>query len=128
MAAEIKSLQETQWQHLHDRITDILDQFGRKDPVRQGDYWLLDENWGWERQQIEIQNLSLLQPHVIKSLQALLADYPAWDITVRIDVRGTEDSWPGMGLVIYHDEIVDELQRQYFPEQFRSFFYGAGNT
>jgi hypothetical protein len=124
MAGEKEAIQEAQWQALHDRITEVLDQFGSKNPFRKGDYWLVDDNWGWYRHQLEFQNLSLLQPHIIKSLQALLADYPNWDITVRIDVPGKENTWPGMGLIIYHDEIVDELQREFLPEEIRKFSYG----
>lgn len=116
-------IQERQWQVLHDRITELLDQFGKKDPVRKGDYWLLDENWGWTRQQLEFQNLALLRPEIINALRDLLAEYPDWDITVRIDVPGTEDVWPGMGLLISRDEIIDDLHRDYFPPEFHRFFY-----
>jgi hypothetical protein len=115
--------EESEWQSLHDRIIEILDRLGKKDAFREGDYWLLDENWGWERQQLEFQNLALLEPTVIHSLRALLSDYPDWDITVRIDVPGTEEKWPGMGLLISHQEIIDDLHREYFPPQFRNFFY-----
>ena len=59
----------------------------------------------------------------MKSLQASLADYPNWYITARVVVPGEEKSWPGMGIVIYHDEIVDELQREFLPEEFRRLTY-----
>jgi hypothetical protein len=123
MADDKKAAQEAEWLILHDRITETLDRFGKKNPFRKGDYWLLDDNWGWERHQLEFENLNLLQPHIIKSLQALLAEYPNWDITVRVDVPGKENSWPGMGLILYHDEIIDELQREFLPEQFRNITY-----
>src|SRR4051812_37556412 len=103
--ADNKAKQEADWQILHDRITATLDRFGRKDAFREGDYWLVDDNWGWERHQVEIQILALLAPLVIKSLQTLLADYSDWDISVRVDIPGKEQSWPGMGLIIYRDEI-----------------------
>ena len=122
MTAHFK--QERDWQILQDRITSILQKFGRKDAFGDGDFWLLDDNWGRYRQELEFQNLTLLQPDIIKSLQALLADMPNWHITVRIDVSGTEDRWPGMGLIIYHDEVVDELQRDFLPEEFRNIRYG----
>src|SRR5436305_1611737 len=97
------SEQEREWQILQDRIIKLLENFGRKDAFGDGDYWLLDENWGRYRQELEVQNLNLLQPHIIKSLQALLADLPKWYITARVDVPGKEESWPGMGLIIHHD-------------------------
>jgi hypothetical protein len=115
--------QELEWNALHDRITATLNQFGQKDAFGKADYWLVDDNWGLRLHQLEFQNLGLLRPDIIKALQALLIEYPHWEIAVRIDIVGTEEKWPGMGLIIYHDEIIDELQRQYFPEEFRHFAY-----
>lgn len=121
--ADYTSRQETEWRLLHDRITATLNRFGRKDAFRNGDYWLVDDNWGWERHQVEIQNLDLLVPDVVKSLQSLLSDFPDWDVSVRVDVPGEGDSWPGMGLIIYRDEILDELRREFLPEKFRDLAY-----
>lgn len=115
--------QEREWQPLHDMITETLDRFGRKDPVGKGDYWLLDENWGWFVQQLEFQNLNLFRPEIVKCLQGLLAEFPDWEITIRVSVPAMEGKWPGMGLVVSCDKIVDELQRQYLPEEFRNFIY-----
>ena len=125
MTSDDDLVQNGDWQALHDQITELLDKYGRKDPVGEGDYWLLDENWGWERQQLEFQNLTLLQPHIIKALQSLLANFSNWDITVRIAVRGKENEWPGMGLLISHNEIIDDLQRDFLPEPIRSFIYAG---
>lgn len=123
MSSENELVQEAEWSRLHNLITEALDQFGKKNAFREGDYWLLDDNWGWRRHQLEVQNLELLRPHVIKALQALLADFPNWDMTVRVDVPGKEKVWPGMGVIIYPDQIVDELQRDFLPPEFRGIHY-----
>jgi hypothetical protein len=120
--------QKATWQILHDRITEVLDRFGKKDAFGEGDYWLVDENLGPERHKIEVQNLALLSPHIIKALQGLLANCPDWEMRVQVDVPGTEDRWPGMGIVIYRDDIVDELQREFLPEEFRGFQYEGGKS
>jgi hypothetical protein len=117
--------QEDEWLFLHDRITQTLDNFGRKNAFRKGDYWLVDDNWGWRRHQLEVQNLNLLKPHVIKSLQILLDGFPDWSMSVRVDVPGKEDIWPGMGLIIYPDQIIDELERQYLPAEFADIRFGG---
>lgn len=112
-----------EWQVLHDRITEVLDRFGRKDALGRGDYWLVDEDWGAYRQKVEVQNLNLLQPHIVKSLQAVLAGYPDWEIMFRVDVVGKENVWPAMGLIIHDDEIIDDLLREFLPEKFRHIEY-----
>jgi hypothetical protein len=123
MKSDLDARQEAEWRVLHDRITETLGRFGKKDAFGKGDYWLLDDNWGTWRQEIEAQNLNLLQPHIVKLLQALLADYPDWEITVRVDVLGKENVWPGMGLVIHDDGIIDDLRREFLPEEFRNIVY-----
>lgn len=118
-----RALQEKEWTLLHDRITEVLDRFGKKDYRGRADYWLVDENLGLYRQQLEVQNLNLLQPQIIKSLQALLKGYPDWEIAFRVDVIGKENVWPAMGLIIRDDEIIDDLQREFLPEEFRHVTY-----
>ncbi len=121
MSADNELQQKAEWQALHDRIAAMLDPFGRRDAFGEGDYWLVDENLGPWRQRLEVRNLKLLQPTLIKALQELLSSYPRWEIVV--EVCGLDEEWPGMGLIIRQDEIIDELQRRYFPEEFRHFFY-----
>src|SRR5437868_8468559 len=82
MSSAAEAKQERDWQTLHDAITAILDQFGRKDAFGEGDYWLVDDNWGRRSHQIEFQNLEMFKPHIVKALQDLLAPYPDWYIEI----------------------------------------------
>ena len=100
--------QERDWRTLHDAITATLDRFGRKDAFGEGDYWLVDDNWGWMAHQLEFQNLALFKPHIIKALQGLLTPYPDWRIIIGVAVPGKEEIWPGMGLIVYSNEVVDQ--------------------
>jgi hypothetical protein len=114
---------EADWKILHDRIAYTLDRYGKMDAFGKGDYWLVDEDLGLYRQKLEVQNLDFLQPHIIKSLQTLLDGYPDWEIMFRIAVVGKENEWPAMGLIIHDDGIIDDLQREYLPVEFRGVVY-----
>lgn len=116
--------QQRDWQVLHDAVTRVIDRYGTKSPLRQGDYWLLDENWGRYSQQLEFQNLDLFHPIILQLLQNLLQLFPDWHITIRVDVVGKEDIWPGMGVIIYRDRIVDDLNRDFLPSKFRNVMFG----
>jgi len=87
------------------------------------DCLLLDENLGVWQHKIETSNLEMLRPVVIKSLQKLLVGYSNWEIVIAVSSPGKEKVWPSMGLVISEDEIIDGLQRQYFPKEFQSIEY-----
>jgi hypothetical protein len=115
--------QENEWQRLHDLITQTVDRYGLKDAVGEGDYWLYDDNLGWYRHQLEFNNPRLFHPEVVKSLQSLLSDFPDWDISIRVTLTSLDTSAPGMGLVVSSDKIIDQLQRQYLPDEFRDYVY-----
>jgi hypothetical protein len=125
MSADLQAEQQRDWHLLHDAITRILDRYGVKNHLRQGDYWLLDENWGRYSQQLEFQNLQLFHPVILGALQDLLPQFPHWCITIRVDVVGKEDEWPGMGVLVYRDRMVDDLRREYLPARFQNIIFGA---
>lgn len=88
------SQQEHEWVLLYERVAGYLRSLGTESPIGEGDYWLLDENWGQHLIRVEVQNLNLLVPPVVKGLQRLLSDYPDWEIAMAVDVPGTETRWP----------------------------------
>jgi hypothetical protein len=111
------------WELLYSRLKDTLDRLGTEDWQGRADYWIVSDNWGTPQHKLYIDNLDLLAPSVVKQLQATLADFPGWEIVVAIDLKEEEQSWPNMGLTIRSHEIIDELQRQYFPKQYQGIKY-----
>jgi hypothetical protein len=124
MTSDVREEQRREWVALYNQIRPVLQQFGEEDdhPGRK-DYWLVNENLGLWQHRIETSNLEMVRPVVIKSLRKLLITYPNWEITVAVTSPGTENVWPAMGLVIRDDEIIDGLQRQYFPKEFQAVEY-----
>jgi hypothetical protein len=123
MSAEMDPIQESQWSNLYDALSRVLVPLGKDDGFGKGDYWLMDENWGIYQQKLDIQNLNLIKPDVVKRLQATLTAFPGWEIVVSIDDPKHETDWPAMGLLIRSHEIIDGLQRQYFPAEFQNIKY-----
>lgn len=118
MTESIRAIRTRDWKVLHDRISKVLDNFGRKDAFGRGDYWLLDEDWGWFVHQVEFSTLEILRPHVILALQQVISSYPDWEIPVRLCIPEKREIWPGMGIIVHSDEIIDELRRDLLPPEF----------
>jgi hypothetical protein len=123
MSPKNMDAQEREWLHLYDTISELLQRLVVDGACEHGDYHLLDENWGRYRHELEIGNLVLLKPEVVRSLQALLSGLPDWEISVGIDVVSKYTEWPPMGIVVRDDEIVDGLQRQYLPAEYQAMRY-----
>jgi hypothetical protein len=124
----VSDKQGCEWLRLYRRIKTVLKQHGKADYVTDdglqvADYYLVQDNWGGPLHQVEIHSLRLLDPPVVKSLQGVLGGFPEWEIVIRVDVPGTEETWPGMGLTIYADSICDALQREFLPAEYRAIAY-----
>jgi hypothetical protein len=113
--------QANMWQALYDRIRRFMRTQGTEYYLPPGDCWVLDDNWGSKQQKILIRNLNLLRPPIVKSLQKMLHEFPDWEIMLAVSMPGS--GWPDMGLTIRAHEIIDGLQRRYFPSDFRSIQY-----
>jgi hypothetical protein len=112
-----------EWSELYDRMKSLLLQYG-EDDIDDGDYYLVDENFGRYTHQVEFHRLHMLRPEIIKALQSLLAGYPDWEIEV--SVRIPEENIriePGEALTLHDDEIIDALDRGLLPEKYRDLKY-----
>ena len=115
--------QESIWTALYERIASALHQFGTEDHFGNADYLLVDDNYGHRRHTIEIHKLPMLDPRLVKMLRAFLHDLPGWEIVIAVDVPGTENSWPRMGLIIREHEVIDGLRRSYLPSEFQNLVF-----
>ena len=117
MSIEDDPQQEQEWEALYQLIVATMAQWGVDNPFGKGDYLIVDDNYGWRRQKLEVQNLKMFKVEIIKALQALLTDFPNWAIVMVVDIVGKEH--PSMGVTIRAHEIIDGLLRKYLPEEFR---------
>jgi hypothetical protein len=124
MAVDPRAQQRAEWSALYERVREVLQRFGEEDAyLREKDYYFVADNLGLWQHIIETSNLELVRPVVIKTLQNLLHGYPNWEIAIAVTSPAKENAWPAMGLIIRDDEIIDGLQRQYFPHEFHTIEY-----
>ncbi len=116
---------EKLWSELYRRMTKVLDQYGAKYDFRkrEGDYWIIDEPYGLDQHNVYFHKLKMFEPGVIRELRDLLKEFSGWEIFVTASIDPDSDAWPDMGLIIREHEIIDGLQRQYFPPEYRSIQY-----
>jgi hypothetical protein len=115
--------QEANWELLYGRIRAELQRFGSEDYRVAADCWVDDDNIGTLQHKVYVRNLNLLKPEVVTALQTLLSRFPTWEIMIAVSMRVRGKQWPDMGLTVRADEIIDGLQRSYFPPEFRQFRY-----
>ncbi len=114
-----------EWKELYARMKLVLQPYGR-DSMDGGDYFLVDEDFDRYTHQVEMHKWHMLRPEIIESLHKLLVDYPDWEIAISVHVPD-ENLWidPGKGLTLRDDEIVDALDRELLPEEYRDIKYAG---
>ena len=124
----LQNKQYAVFERLRERVDKLLERFGRPDYLpgqRYGDYQVHGDYNDYPRVAAFVDNLKLLRAPVVDALQQLIKDFPGWQIDLMVTTRGHED-WPNIGISIRSNEIVDDLRRQYFPQEFRDLaFEGA---
>ena len=119
--------QSDAWDALYNEIVKLLNRWGTEDYRGHADYLVVDDDYGWARNTIEIHRLKMLKVEIILALQHLLRrndlvyGIQNWEIVILVDIPGTEGKWPRMGVTIRAGEIIDGLKRQYLPPEFQNF-------
>ncbi len=112
------------FERLRKEINDLLSQYGRADSLSGlGDYSAHADFLQSNQVKVSVGNLDLLRPSIVAQLQAVVRKFPGWEIVYTVAVDGHFDDWPDMGLYIRPHEIIDELQRQYFPKEYHNISY-----
>ncbi len=111
---------------IYGRVRELLKGFGRPDYVPgepPGDYSVHGDYNGYPQVVVFVTDLKMLRPPVVEELQRLIKSYPGWQISMTVGLRAHYHEWPHMGLYIRPDEIIDGLQRQYFPKEYQDLEY-----
>ena len=113
------------WKELYRRMKLVLDKYGTSYDfrAREGDYWIIDEPYGFDQHNVYFHKFKMFESRTVKELQALLGQFSGWEIFVTVCIDPEGESWPDMGLIIREHEIIDGLQRQYFPPKYQSIQY-----
>ncbi|ETR76408.1 hypothetical protein X566_15845 [Afipia sp. P52-10] len=110
-----EAYQERVWTLIYGKLVALFSQFGEEECTGAGDFWVVDDNYGWSRSTVFVNNLRLLTPWMVTTVQSFLEGVPDWTIVLVVAVDGEGERWPDMGVTIREHEIIDTLQREYLP-------------
>lgn len=101
-----EEIQNQIWDSLYRAIVDFLKLYGKEDACGDGDYWVVDDNYGWRRHTIDVFDLKMFDVVIVKGLRRLLQNIPNWDIVLVLDTPGVGETIPPMGVTIRRNEII----------------------
>lgn len=114
------------FERAYPKLKELLKRFGQPNfvPGREGgDFTVHGDYPGSPLFVVFVTSLQMLRPSVVAALQRFIKNYPDWQISMTVAIPGHSQDWPRMGLYIRPHEIIDGLQRQYFPKEFQHIEY-----
>jgi hypothetical protein len=100
-----KTQHEQEWQSLYGALEGVFIQFGKEDAYGEGDYWIVDDDYGEPSHKVCISRLGFVTPDLVAAIQRALKDTPNWKVLLQIDepLDGLPDS--SSGLTVRHDTV-----------------------
>lgn len=114
-------IHEAIWQKIYDAVGAVFGDLQHQGIIGEEEYFVVEDDWGWNIVQTEIA-ISRLWPQVARRFQAILVDFPNWQITMQVMKKYT-DKQPGMGIIVSVDGIKDELRREFLPAELRDMTF-----
>jgi hypothetical protein len=102
------------WKSCYLAIQQVLAKRGVESPFGQGDYWLVDEDYGGFDQKICVFRAGFLSRKVISEIQDVLAkEFPTWRVFIVLEIpvlleREHEEG----GIIIYAERVEEHWNRQ----------------
>ena len=96
---------DMEWHELHAALGNVLSRFGIEDPFGEGDYWIVDDNWGDPSHKVCISRESFVTPELLSTIQQAMAGYPAWRVLLQIDEALGRAAGSATGYTVRADQI-----------------------
>lgn len=123
MDSEIES-QIEEWGKSYSDILHILSKFGIDSCVGEGDFWLLDDNYGSAVHRIYVFNISFLKFPMAQEIMNLLREkYIGWSVMISLDIKDENgEAVPPEGIILYPTLIEEFWDKNLLKMKFMNQF------
>ena len=80
---------DDEWQTLYRSLGAALSQFGEEDAYGNGDYWVVDDDYGDTSHKVCVSRLAFITPELVAAVQRSQADMPHWRVLLQVTRRST---------------------------------------
>jgi hypothetical protein len=122
-AREDGESESMEWEELYNKILANLIRLGRNDATGDGDFWLLDDDYGSCMQKICIFRIEILTTALVGELQSILkSGYSRWSIQIVLELLPPDEDVSHEGIEIFADRVEEHWDRAMLRARFRSRF------
>src|SRR5215831_7870565 len=112
-----------EWEALYAELRAVLAFFGRENPYGDGDFWIVDDDWGGYQHKICVNQLSFLSRDVAKAVQQVIAKYVSpWEIVIALDFPDPSRPPGGEGILVRKSAIEQHWDAARLSQKYGSQF------
>ena len=117
-------LQQREWDALYAELGALLDEHGKQNPYGDGDFWVVDDNYGSPQHKVCVTRVSFLTRPVALEVQRILRKYSlAWEVLFSLDKAELRPTANDLGVLVRKTDIQEhwsaERMQQAFGSEFR---------
>jgi hypothetical protein len=121
MSGEVTRGEE--WEALYAQLTSVLAVFGREDPYGDGDFWVVDDDYGSYQQKVCVTRLSFLTRRCAEAVGRILANYTSpWEVLMTLDFKDPSRPPGGEGILITKSAIQEHWDKTRLSRKYGSEF------
>ena len=103
---------DVEWRKLYNALRTVVRRFGEESPYGDGDFWLVEHDWGGYSQKLCIFRVRLLSQELVEAVQELLrSSFPNWSVLCQFEVVGATEKVPPEGIVIFGGHVVEHWDK-----------------
>jgi hypothetical protein len=118
-----ESVRRKEWEALYADLVSALAPFGRENPHGDGDFWVVDDDWGGYQHKICVSQLSFLTGEVAEAVQRALVKYSLpWEVVIALDFADPSRPPDGEGVLVRKSAIDSHWDARRLSQKYGAQF------
>ena len=112
-----------EWEALNAELVAVLAPFGHENPYGDGDFWVVDDDWGGYQHKICVSKLPFLTREVAEAVQRAIAKYTSpWEVVIALDYSDPSRPSDGEGILVRKSSIEQHWDAVRLSEKYGAQF------
>lgn len=105
---DFDELQNEEWTKLYDELQQLLARHGREDAFGEGDFWVVDDNYGSPQHKVCVSRASFLTKIMASEVQQKIRTYSLpWEVIFAFDPRDERLDSADLGILVRKTDIQE---------------------
>jgi hypothetical protein len=110
--------QDAERRLLYAKLSGLLESAGESDPFGDGDYWLVDDNWGSRQHKLCVFRIESITSTLIEEIQKILKPFGVeWEVLVALDLKDKKYTGGPEGMLIKANSVRELWDKRLLKEQ-----------